>query len=576
MREQGEKVNYQCAHFFAIDFCVLNKEWLLKILALRNAPEIAQFMYSSHISEQGHFDFVQGLHNNASAKYWAFFELVDSAKSLATLENLARVFSQSPLLLKDENTQSVPPLDSLKFLGVGSLSRLNLTHKHAYVGIYANIFESTLAKKGTKILKMLEKIALSSFNLHALFLEVMSKNSKARAFYLRNGYKLSGVLKDFLCRDSQSFDVDIMRKSLILRESMASVCVLQTNIPKISLFKSQTPQKPLLVAELSANHSGSLEVAKDSFQAIAKSGAKAVKLQTYTPDCLTLNAKNKYFQIKGSPWEGQYLYDLYKEAQTPWEWHKELFKLGKELGLLVFSSPFSPKGVEFLESLGCPMYKIASFEVLDLELIAEVARCKKPVILSSGIANDEEIALALEMCYKYGAYDITLLHCVSSYPAPLDSMNLAQMPRIKEKFGVKFGLSDHTLDTLCACIATSLGASVIEKHFILDKSLQSVDSSFSLDVRGFTELSKVIDETFCALGNGVDSDAPKKGREFARGIWVSEEIKKGAILTRQNIKILRPNIEGGLHPRSYSEILGCKATRDLHFGEPLREGDFTH
>lgn len=575
MRKQGEKVNYQCARFFAIDFCALSKEWLLEILALRNAPQIAQFMYSSHISEQGHFEFVQGLRNNASAKYWAFFEFADSTKSLVTPENLARLFSQSPLLLKDENTQSTPPLDSLKFLGVGSLSRLNLTHKHAYVGIYTNIFEPTLAKKGTKILKMLEKIALSGFNLHALFLEVMSENAKAKAFYLRNGYELSGVLKDFLCRDSQSFDVDIMRKSLVARESSVNICMSQTNIPKISLCESKIQQKPLLVAELSANHCGSLEVAKESFKAIAKSGAKAVKLQTYTPDCLTLNAKNEYFQIKGSPWEGRYLYDLYKEAQTPWEWHKELFNLGKELGLFVFSSPFSPKGVEFLESIDCPMYKIASFEVLDLELVAEVARCKKPVILSSGIANDEEISLALEVCHKHGAHDITLLHCVSSYPAPLDSMNLAQMPKIKEKFGVKFGLSDHTLDTLCACIATSLGASVIEKHFILDKSLQSADSSFSLDARGFAELSKVIDETFCALGNGEDSQTSKKGREFARGIWVSEEIKKGTILTRQNIKILRPNVEGGLHPKSYSEILGRKAMRDLHFGEPLKEGDFT-
>ena len=329
---------------------------------------------------------------------------------------------------------------------------------------------------------------------------------------------------------------------------------------------------PLIVAELSANHGGNLEVAKDSLRAIAKSGAGAVKLQTYTPDCLTLNCNNEHFRIKGTVWDTMNLYELYKQAQTPFSWHKELFTLGKELGLVVFSAPFSPQGVEFLESLGCPMYKIASFEVLDLELIECVAKCGKPMILSSGIASDDELGEAVEICKKNGVRDITLLLCTSSYPASLESLELHKMPALGAKFGTKFGLSDHTLGTLAPVLATALGASMIEKHFILDSSIKSADSTFSLDSKGFSALVEQVHQAHYALGNPIKdtNNVPQKsGREFARSIWVAKDIKQGEKFTKDNIKVLRPN--GGLHPKEYKAILGKKARHNLQFGTPLRQ-----
>lgn len=334
-------------------------------------------------------------------------------------------------------------------------------------------------------------------------------------------------------------------------------------------------KSPLIIAELSANHQQDLQIAKDSITAIAKSGADGVKLQTYTPSCLTLDSKNPHFAISGGTlWDNTYLYDLYNQAQTPWEWHKELFALARSLGLIVFSSPFSVNGVEFLESLQCPMYKVASFEIMHYELIAAIAKTKKPIIFSTGIATDKEIESALTLCHKYGSKDITLLHCISEYPAPLDSANIKAMLGLKQRFkkyNIKIGLSDHTLGSLCPIIATSLGASMIEKHFILDKSLGGVDSAFSMDKDEFHAMVEQVRSTALALGKKnpqVPKSTLKKRRMFARSIWVTKDIAKGERFTKENIAILRPN--GGMHPRYFSQILHSKAKRDYKAASPLK------
>lgn len=341
------------------------------------------------------------------------------------------------------------------------------------------------------------------------------------------------------------------------------------------IAKSHTP---LIIAELSANHNQSLEIAKDSIRAIAACGADGVKLQTYTPECLTLQSNEPHFCISGGTlWDKRNLYELYKEAQTPWEWHKELFSLAKKLGLLIFSSPFSPKGVAFLESLQCPIYKVASFEAMHYELIEAIAKTKKPIIISTGVATRKELKTALEICHKYGCKDITLLHCISEYPAPLESANLLAMPQLAKtykKYNIKYGLSDHTLGALCPSIATSLGASMIEKHFILDSSLGGVDSAFSMNKDEFKTMVEQVRDTALALGckkPKISADIRKKRRQFARSIWVSADIKKGEKFTHKNLSVVRPS--GGEHPRYLHKILGKSAKVALKAAQPLRLSD---
>ena len=512
-------MNYKIGDYEARDFCACDREVLEEILAIRNTPEVARWMYSAHITHKGHFEFVEHLKLDKTQRYWAI-------------------------------------LHNGYILGVGSLTRMR--HQHAYLGIYTNPKATHITHKGQEILKIIEHIAFEELGLHSLFLEVMSTNARAIDFYTKAGFGYNGTLQDFVVSDGRFCDVLIMSKSDVANFEIAR-------------HSTNTAKAPLIVAELSANHCGSLEIARDSLRAIAQSGANAVKLQTYKPSCLTLDAKNEHFRIQGGLWEDRYLYELYEEAQTPWEWHKELFALGRELGLVVFSSPFSKEGVDFLESLGCPMYKIASFEVLDLELVEYVARLKKPMILSSGVADDRELHEAITLCKKCGVRDLTLLLCASAYPAPLDSVHLASMPTFAQKYGVKFGLSDHTLGTLCASVAVALGASVVEKHFILDKSLQSADSAFSLDVQEFGALVREIHNVCEMMGEGECMPTQKRGREFARSIWVVRDIGEGEELSAENIKVLRPN--GGLHPRIYKSLLGRKAARALKFGQPLTQGD---
>lgn len=328
-----------------------------------------------------------------------------------------------------------------------------------------------------------------------------------------------------------------------------------------------------LVAELSANHHQSKDIALKTIKAAKESGADAVKLQTYTPECLTLNCNSKYFQIQGTLWEGKNFYQLYQEAMTPWEWHKDLFEYAKELGIICFSSPFSKEGVDFLEELGNPIYKVASFEIVDLELIEYMAKTKKPIILSKGIATKEEIKEALDVCKKE-VKDITLLQCTSSYPAPLNEANLSLIPKMQRDFGVKVGLSDHTLGITAPIVAASLGAKVIEKHFILDRKLGGPDSAFSIEPQEFSAMAKAVREVEELLGveSYELSQKSKEGRVFMRSLFVVEDIAKGERIKENQIRSIRPGY--GIPPKMKYQVVGKKAKKALKRGEPLSFGDW--
>lgn len=344
---------------------------------------------------------------------------------------------------------------------------------------------------------------------------------------------------------------------------------------------------PFIIAELSANHNQKLDIALKSVEAIAKTGANAIKVQTYKPSCLTLPYKNEYFRIKDGLWKDYYLWDLYTNAQMPWEWHKEIFDLAHSLGLQAFSSPFSIEGVEFLESINCPIYKIASFEINHIPLLKSIAETKKPVILSLGVANDNEILQALEIL-KYNK-SITLLYCISAYPAPLIDAKLTNIQNIKAKWGnynIEVGLSDHTLGISVPIMATLCGASMIEKHFILDKSMGGVDSEFSLDTNEFSLMVNSIQD-ICVLAqdfrideNGIlpiikhdlstnKLQQEKSGRNFARSLFVSKDVKKGDIISLDNIVCVRPAY--GMSPLKLDSILGKTFSKDIQGGMPFIE-----
>jgi pseudaminic acid synthase len=330
-----------------------------------------------------------------------------------------------------------------------------------------------------------------------------------------------------------------------------------------------------VIAELSANHNGSLATAIETIRAAKRAGADAIKFQTYTADTLTLDCDESDFVIKGGTiWDGKKLHDLYKEAYTPWEWHAQLFELAKEEGLVCFSSPFDKSAVDFLETLHCPIYKIASFEITDIPLIEYVAKQGKPIIISTGIASYEDIHLAVETCRKVGNDNITLLKCTSSYPAPVAEANLAMMQQLAIDFKVKIGLSDHTLGSTVPVIATALGAEVIEKHFILDRSIGGPDASFSMNEIEFTAMVKAIREAEVAVGTSSYELSPKQvaGKDFSRSLYVAEAINKGEIITEKSIRSVRPGFS--LHPKHLPEILGLTATRDLKKGERITLSDF--
>lgn len=328
-------------------------------------------------------------------------------------------------------------------------------------------------------------------------------------------------------------------------------------------------QPPYVIAELSANHNGNLERALAIMTAAKEAGASAVKLQTYRPDTITLKSERPEFQIHGGLWDGHSLYDLYEWAHTPWEWHQALFAKGRELGLTVFSSPFDFSAVDLLESLDCPAYKIASFELVDLPLIRYAAQTGKPLIMSTGMANEAEIAAAVEMALKHGNGQLALLHCVSGYPAPAAEYNLRAIPMLRQRFGVEVGLSDHTLGSATAIAATALGATLIEKHFTLARADGGPDCAFSMEPAELAELVASVNTAQAALGVADYQLTPSEqgNRAFRRSLYLVKEIAAGERLTEAHIKSVRPAL--GLPPADYDRLLGKRVTRDMSANQPL-------
>lgn len=327
--------------------------------------------------------------------------------------------------------------------------------------------------------------------------------------------------------------------------------------------------KTFIIAELSANHNGSKQIALDSIRAAKQAGADAIKIQTYTADTLTLNCNKPDFKVGKGLWEGETFYSLYQKAYTPWEWHDEIFKVAHQEGLICFSTPFDKTAVDLLESLNNPIYKIASFEITDIPLIKYIASKHKPIILSTGIAMEEDIQLALDTIRGEGCSDITLLKCTSAYPAPIEDANLLTIPDMKQRFGVKVGLSDHTEGSVVPMAAVALGAEVVEKHFIIDRSIGGPDSAFSMEANEFRQMVENIRQVEKSLGrvNYPNDPAFIKGREYSRSLYVARPMKKGDAITEDNVRSVRPGF--GLHPKYLFELIGRKVNRDLEVGDRM-------
>ncbi|WP_372872417.1 pseudaminic acid synthase [Shewanella sp.] len=326
---------------------------------------------------------------------------------------------------------------------------------------------------------------------------------------------------------------------------------------------------PLVIAELSGNHKGSLEQALALVDAAANAGADAIKIQTYTADTITLNHNGPEFCITGGLWAGKTLYELYQEAYTPWEWHKALFERAAGHGVPLFSSPFDGSAVTLLESLNAPAYKIASFEINDIGLIERVTKTGKPIIISTGMATLSEIEEAVETVRKAGGNQLALLHCISGYPTPIEDCNLATIQDLARRFDVIVGLSDHTKDSIASVTSVALGAQIIEKHFTLDRNDGSVDAAFSLEPDEFAAMVKDIRRAHAALGqvNYELKPSEQGGREFRRSLYVCADIRQGELFSEHNVRSVRPGL--GLHTRYLPQVLGQAAACDITFGTPL-------
>jgi pseudaminic acid synthase len=328
--------------------------------------------------------------------------------------------------------------------------------------------------------------------------------------------------------------------------------------------------KVFFIAEISANHCGNFDLAKKLIKCAYINGADAVKLQTYTADTMTIKSDKKYFKIQEGLWKGYTLWDLYNKAHTPLKWHKDLFRYGKSLGIKVFSTPFDNAAVDFLEKLNCPIYKIASFEMTDLNLVKKVSQTKKPIIISTGMANLEEIATTVKTARRNGAKDITLLYCVSNYPSSIDDFNLNNIKILKDKFKCKIGFSDHSTDNRVAFAAIASGAEVIEKHIALDNQKKGFDINFSLKGKEIKELRNDIDIASKLLGKKFffRSKSENKSKIFRRSIFATQNIKKGEKFSKDNIRVIRPGY--GLAPKYYNKILNKKSSVDILKDEPLK------
>lgn len=331
-----------------------------------------------------------------------------------------------------------------------------------------------------------------------------------------------------------------------------------------------------IIAEMSANHAGSIERAKEIIHAAKESGADCIKIQTYTPDTITIDCDNQYFHIDNGTWEGENLYHLYGKAYTPWEWQGELKEEADRVGIDFFSTPFDRSSVDFLEGIGVEFYKIASFELVDIPLIEYVASKRKPMIISTGMGTVDEIQEAVDAAKMQENYDVALLKCSSAYPAIPDDMNLANIPDMMERFHVPVGLSDHSMGHLAACTAVAMGASIVEKHFCISRKVENPDSSFSMEPKEFADMVRDIRMVEKAKGTVSygPSEQEKNSTVFRKSIFVVEDVKAGEVLTERNIRVIRPGY--GMKPKYWKEVLGKKARKDIKRGMPLRNEDVAY
>lgn len=327
--------------------------------------------------------------------------------------------------------------------------------------------------------------------------------------------------------------------------------------------------RTFIIAEMSGNHGGNLENALKTVHAVKATGADAIKLQTYTADTITLNCDADDFVVKGTAlWNDERLYDLYCEAYTPWEWHKAIFDEAKKIDLICFSTPFDETAVDLLESLGNPIYKVASPEITDVNLIRLMASKGKPMVISTGTALIEDIEEAIKVCREEGNNDITILKCTTEYPAPIEAANLRTMVDMGKRFGVKVGLSDHTMGSDVPVAAVALGATMIEKHFIIERSIGGPDAAFSMVQSEFSAMVESIRNVEKAIGNEVHYETNPlkiKGREYNRSLYITDDVKAGDIITEKNVRSVRPGF--GLHPRYLPELIGKKFVKDCKKGD---------
>lgn len=345
---------------------------------------------------------------------------------------------------------------------------------------------------------------------------------------------------------------------------------------KIGSYIIDQKSSVFIIAELSANHNGSIDTAIETIRAAKRAGANCIKLQTYTSDTMTIDSNKDDFIIKGTIWDNQNLYKLYQEAYTPWEWHEQLFKVAEEEGLVCFSSPFDKTAVDYLENLNAPAYKIASFEITDIPLIEYVASKGKPIIISTGIAELEDIELAVNTCRKVGNNQIALLKCTSSYPAPINEANMTMVKDLENRFNVVSGLSDHTMGATVPIVATALGAKIIEKHFILDRMIGGPDASFSMNEIEFTEMVRLVREAESAIGV-VDYKLTAnqiKGKDFSRSLYIVKDVREDDVLTVDNVRSIRPGF--GLHPKYFNSIIGKRLNKKLEKGDRLSISDIVN
>lgn len=337
----------------------------------------------------------------------------------------------------------------------------------------------------------------------------------------------------------------------------------------MAFFKDDKVQ---VIAELSCNHIGNFDIAVKTIEAMAASGVDIVKVQNDNPDGgITIDCDNEYFQIKqGTLWDGETLYSLYQKTFTPWEWLPKLQEVAHRLGMEFFSTPSDPSGVDFLEKMNVPAYKISSFEITDTELIKAAAKTGKPIIFSTGVATDEDIKRAIDICKLAGNKEYMFMKCTSSYPAPIEAANLRTMADMKQRFGCRIGLSDHSMGDLVATTAVAMGAEMVEKHFILDRSLRGPDAEFSMEPQEFKQMIEHIREVEKAMGrvNYTLDERARTNRKFAKSIFVVQDIHKGGVFTKENIGIIRPG--DGIEPMYYEDILGKVATQDIKRGTPMQ------